>query len=84
MSILISLSPEIQEQLQQKAISQGRDINLVANDLLSRAMQLDDLELQESIVAIQEGFDDFDAGHSQSFNSFAEEQRSKYDLSVDS
>jgi predicted transcriptional regulator len=83
MSILISLSPEIEAQLQKKALSQGRDINLVANDLLSQAMELDDLELQESIVAIQEGLDDFDAGHSQSFDSFVEEQRSKHGLSID-
>jgi predicted transcriptional regulator len=83
MSILISLSPEIEAQLQKTALSQGRDINLVANDLLSRAMELDDLELQESIAAIQEGFDDFDAGHSQSFDVFVEEQRSKHGLSVE-
>jgi predicted transcriptional regulator len=82
MSILISLSPEIESQLQEKAISQGRDISLVANDYLSRAMELDDLELQESIKAIQEGFDDFEAGRSQSFQSFVEEQRSKHGLSI--
>jgi predicted transcriptional regulator len=82
MSISISLSPEIESQLQEKAISQGRDISLVANDYLSRAMELDDLELQESIKAIQEGFDDFEAGRSQSFQSFVEEQRSKHGLSI--
>jgi predicted transcriptional regulator len=83
MSILIYLSPEIEAQLQEKAISQGRDISSVANDFLSRAMELDDLELQESIKAIQEGFDDFEAGRSQSFQSFVEEQRSKHGLSIE-
>jgi predicted transcriptional regulator len=83
MSILISLSPEIEAQLQEKAISQGRDISSVANDFLSRAMELDDLELQESIKAIQEGFDDFEAGRSQSFQSFVEEQRSKHGLLIE-
>jgi hypothetical protein len=48
-----------------------------------QAMELESLELQESIKAVQEGFDDFDVGRSQSFQSFVQEQRIKHWLSID-
>jgi hypothetical protein len=49
----------------------------------AQAMDLADLELKESIKAIQEGFDDFEAGRSQSFQSFVKEQRTRHGLSID-
>jgi predicted transcriptional regulator len=82
MSILISLSPEIEAQLQAKAIEQGRDISMVATELLSRALELDDLDLKESIAGIQQGLDDFEAGRSQSFQTFVAEQSSRHGLLI--
>jgi predicted transcriptional regulator len=73
MSILISLSPEIEAQLQKRAMQQGQDVSMVATELLSRALELD---LRESIAGIQRGLDDFEAGRSQSFESFVKEQSS--------
>ncbi len=82
MSILISLSPEIEAQLQKRAMQQGQDISMVATELLSRALQLDELDLLESIAGIQKGLDDFTAGRSQSFQAFVEEQSSQHRLSI--
>jgi hypothetical protein len=48
----------------------------------AQAMELENLELQESIKAVQEGFDDFATGKSQSFQSFVEEQQTKHGLSI--
>lgn len=36
MSIIISLSPEIEAQLREKAAQQGQDVSLVAAELLAR------------------------------------------------
>jgi hypothetical protein len=54
-------------------MQQGQDVSMVATELLSRALELD---LRESIAGIQRGLDDFEAGRSQSFESFVKEQSS--------
>jgi predicted transcriptional regulator len=82
MSILISLSPEIEAQLQKRAMKQGQDISMVATELLSRALELDELDLRESIAGIQQGLDDFKASRSQSFESFVKEQSYQHRLSI--
>ena len=39
MSIVISLSPEIEAQLREKAIQQGQDVSVVATQLLSQVLE---------------------------------------------
>ena len=80
MSIVISLSPKIEAQLREKAARQGKDVNLVASELLARILEWELQDSEEAIAGIQQGLDDFKAGRSRSFQKFAEEQRRKYNL----
>ncbi|BAY35288.1 hypothetical protein NIES2107_72000 (plasmid) [Nostoc carneum NIES-2107] len=84
MSIVISLSPEVEAQLREKAAQQGQDVSLVAAELLTRMLEWELQDLEAATVGIQRGLDDFEAGRSRSFQEFAAEQRHKYNLPVDS
>lgn len=84
MAIVVTLSPELEALLRNRAARQGQDIDLVASELLASVLEW---EAQDSEVAkrgIQQGLDDFEAGRFRSFQEFAEEQRRKYDLESDS
>lgn len=84
MSIVISLSPEVEARLREKAAQEGQDVSLVAAELLARILEWELQDSEEAIAGIQRGLDDFEAGRSRSFQEFAEEQRRKYNLPVDS
>lgn len=84
MSIVISLSPEIEAQLREKATQQGQDVSVVAAELLSQMLEWELQDSTEAIAGIQLGLDDFALGRSRSIEEFAEEQRRKHNLSVDS
>ncbi len=80
MSIEITLTPELEEQLRKKALEQGQDINLVATELLASVLAWEVQDSEEAIEDIQQGLDDFEAGNFRSFDEFAAEQRLKYNL----
>ena len=80
MTIAISLSPEIEAMLREKADRQGQDISVVAAQLLTRILESETPDSQEAIQAIQQGLDDFEAGRFCSFDEFAASQRRKYNL----
>ncbi|MDZ8242296.1 MAG: hypothetical protein RMZ69_35045 [Nostoc sp. ChiQUE01a] len=84
MSIVISLSPELEALLRDKAARQGQDVSLVASELLTSLLEWEVQESEEAIKGIQQGLDDFEAGRFRSFNDFAEERHRKYDLPTDS
>jgi len=80
MTIAISLTPEIEALLREKADRQGQDISVVAAQLLTRILESETPDSQEDIQAIQQGLDDFDCGRFCSFEEFAASQRRKYNL----
>jgi predicted transcriptional regulator len=84
MSIVVTLSPELEALLRDKAARQGQDISLVASELLASVLEWEAQELKEAVQGIQQGLDDFDAGRFRSFHEFAEEQHHKYSLPSDS
>ena len=84
MAIVVTLSPELETLLRNRAAQQGQEVDRVASELLSRVLKRDEQELEQSIKGIQKGLADFEAGRSRSFHEFAEEQRQKYNLSADS
>jgi predicted transcriptional regulator len=84
MSIFISLSPEVEARLREKAAQQGQDVSLVAAELLARILEWELQDSEEAVAGIQRGLDDFEAGRSRSFQEFAEEQRHQYNLPIDS
>jgi predicted transcriptional regulator len=84
MAIVVTLSPELEALLLDKAAQRGQDVSLVASELLASVLEWEEQDSEEAIKGIQQGLDDFEAGQFRSFQNFAEEQRSKYNLSADS
>jgi predicted transcriptional regulator len=84
MTILVSLSPELEARLLEKAARQGQDVSFVAAELLANALDWELQDSQEAIQGIQQGLNDFDAGRFRTFEEFAEEKRRKYNLPADS
>jgi len=84
MSIVISLSPEVEAHLREKAARQGQDISVVASEMLTSVLEWEAQDAEEAVEGIQQGLDDFEANRVRSFSEFAEEQRRKYNLPVDS
>jgi predicted transcriptional regulator len=80
MAIVITLTPEEEAKLHRKAARQGKDVAIVAAELLASALEWEAQDYEEAIAGIQGGLDDFEAGRSRSFDEFAEEQRRKYNL----
>jgi len=84
MAIVITLSPELEALLRDKAAQRGQDINFVASELLANILVWEAQDSEEAVKGIQQGLDDFEAGRFRSFQNFAEEQRHKYNLPTDS
>ena len=84
MAIVVTLSPELEALLRDRATQRGQDVNVVASELLSSVLELEDQDAEEATKGIQQGLDDFEAGRFRSFQDFAEEQRHKYNLPANS
>ena len=84
MSIVVTISPELEALLRDKAARQGQDINLVASALLASVLGWEVQDSEEAVKGIQQGLNDFEADRFRSFHEFAEEQRRKYNLPADS
>ncbi|MCY7391963.1 MAG: hypothetical protein LH647_10895 [Leptolyngbyaceae cyanobacterium CAN_BIN12] len=83
MPIVITLSPELEALLRDKATRQGQDVSLVAAELLASILEWEKQDSVEAIQGIQKGLDDFKAGRFRSFQEFTEEQRHQHNLSAD-
>lgn len=84
MAIVVTLSPELEALLYDRAARQGQDVSLVASELLASVLAWEEQDSEEAIKGIQQGLDDFEAGRFRSFQEFAEEQRRKHNLPADS
>lgn len=84
MAIVITLSPELEARLRDKAVRQGQDVNLLASELLANVLEWEAQDSEAAIKGIQQGLENFETGQFRSFDEFAEEQRRKYNLSADS
>jgi len=80
MTIVINLTPELEERLRKKATDRGQDISLVATELLASILEWEAQDSEEAIRGIQRGLDDFEAGSFRSFDEYANEQRFKHNL----
>jgi hypothetical protein len=80
MTLVVTLSPELEAQLREKAVSQGQDINTVASELLTNILKGEAQDSEEAVKGIRQGFDDFSTGKFRSFDEYADEQRQKYNL----
>lgn len=84
MAIVITLSPELETLLLDRAARQGQEVNLVASELLAGVLEWQEQDSAEAIEGIQRGLDDFEVGRFRNFQEFAEEQRLKYNLPTES
>ncbi|MBE8985712.1 hypothetical protein [Nostoc sp. LEGE 12450] len=84
MAIVVSLSPELEARLREKATQQGQDVSFVAAQLLEAVLEWEVQDSEVAIKGIQQGLEDFEAGRFRSFDDFADEQRRKYNLPADS
>ena len=83
MSIIVTLSPELEALLRDKAAQQGQDVSFVAAELLASILEWEEQDSVEAIQGIQKGLDDFKAGRFRSFQEFTEEQSHQHNLSAD-
>lgn len=83
MVIIVTLTPELEARLRDKAARQGQDVSLVASELLANVLEWEAQDSEEAIKGIQQGLDDFEASRFRSFHEFADEQRRKYNLPTD-
>jgi predicted transcriptional regulator len=84
MKITVTLSPELEALLYDRAAQRGQDVNIVASELLASLLEWEGKDTKETIQGIQQGLDDFEAGRFRSFQDFAGEQRHKYNLPANS
>lgn len=84
MAIVITLSPELETLLLDRAARQGQEVNLVASKLLADVLEWQEQDSVEAIEGIQQGLDDFESGRFRDFQEFAEEQCLKHNLPADS
>jgi predicted transcriptional regulator len=84
MAIVVTLSPELETLLLDRAARQGQEVNLVASELLADVLEWQEQDSAEAIEGIQQGLDDFESGRFRDFQEFAEVQRLKYNLLADS
>ena len=84
MTIVVTLSSELEALLHEYAAQRGQDVNLVASELLATVLEWEVEDSEEAIKGIQKGLNDFETGRFRSFSDFAQEQRHKYNLPVDS
>lgn len=83
MEIVVTLSPEVEARLREKAARQGQDLNLVAAELLANILEWEMQDSQEAVEGIQRGLNDFETGQFRSFDEFSSEQHRKYNLPID-
>jgi predicted transcriptional regulator len=84
MTITVTLSPETEAKLLEKAARQGKDVATVAAELLASVLEWEAQDYEDAVEGVQRGLDDFEAGRFRSFEEFAEEQRRKYGLPTNS
>ncbi|CBN57039.1 MULTISPECIES: hypothetical protein [Kamptonema] len=68
MAIIVTLSPELEAQLRDRAIRKGQDVNLLASELLTNFLEWEAQDSEEAIEAIQQGLENFAAGQFRSFD----------------
>ncbi|MBD1940256.1 hypothetical protein [Microcoleus sp. FACHB-68] len=83
MEIVVTLSPEVEARLREKAARQGQALNLVAAELLANILEWEMQDSQEAVEGIQRGLNDFETGQFRSFDEFSSEQHRKYNLPID-
>ncbi len=78
MTIVVTLSSELEALLREYAARRGQDVSLVASELLASVLEWEVEDSEKAIKGIQQGLNDFEAGRFRAFSEFAQEQRRQY------
>jgi len=76
----ITLEPETESKLSEKAKREGRTIDALANDLLAEILEQEAREFAQNVAAIKEGFEAIAAGKEKPLEQYIAEQREKRGL----
>jgi len=77
MPLTITLPPEVEMRLRERAAREGRDAETIAAEVLIEALEWRFQDSAEAIQGIQRGLDAFAAGRSRPFKELADEQRQR-------
>lgn len=83
MTLTLTLPPNIEALLQQRAEQTGQDVASIAVALLAYGLSFDEKDFFEALDGIQQGLDDFEQGRSSNLKDFVAEQNKKYGLSIE-
>ena len=82
MTLTLTLPPEIEALLRQRADRTGQDVSSIAVALLAFGLSFDEQDFFEALEGIQAGLDDFEQGRFCSFEEFISDQNKKRGLSL--
>ena len=78
----ITLNPQTEERLREKAEREGKDMNAVADSLIIAMLEWEAQERAEALEGLRRGIEASDAGRVRPFADFADEMRAKYSLPI--
>jgi predicted transcriptional regulator len=76
----ITLTPETENLLRQKAQREGADVNTIADTLLAAILRWEAEEQETTMEGIRRGLEASDAGQVRPFAEFASQMRTQYQL----
>jgi predicted transcriptional regulator len=79
-AMTITLTPETETRLREKAEREGQDINAVADALIAAALEWEAQERAEAIEGVQRGDQAAAEGRERPLSLFLDEQRAKHGL----
>jgi predicted transcriptional regulator len=77
---VISIKPERKAQLEEYARRHGQDAATALDDVLTNYLEWEQQDYSETVNAVQEGYEDVQAGRTQPAEEFLEELRVKHGL----
>jgi predicted transcriptional regulator len=83
MTLTLTLPPQLEALLRQRAQQTGQDVASMALAVLALGLSFDDQDFFEALVGIQQGLDDFEQGRFCSFDDLIAEQNQKYGLALE-
>ncbi len=83
MTLTLSLPPDIETLLIQRAERSGQDLSSLAIALLSIGLSSEGDDFFAAVDGIQRGLDDFEQGQFSSLKDFVTEQNQKYGLKLE-
>ena len=78
----ITINPDTEAKLRDRALRDGQDLDTLADALLNMALEWEVQEHAQAVDGIHRGLEAFAQGRFRPFEEFAAEQRAKFELST--